>query len=156
MVTQVLTSFEELLKRGVICFIEDSKDQHTALSILVNQLVEEKILISPEPFYNLLLQRENVVSTGIGMGIALPHAKMNEIHDFFLAIGVVGDKGIPWGSIDGLNVRLIVLIGGPEGMYKEYLKNLSQITQFLKDEERREELMNARSIEDVVKIFDTC
>jgi PTS system nitrogen regulatory IIA component len=156
LVIQVLNKFEELLKRGVICFIDDSEDQCSALSFLVNQLVEEEKLTCPEGFYQSLLQREKVVSTGIGMGIALPHAKMNGIEEFFLGIGIISGKGIPWGSIDGLNVRLIVLIGGPDGMHKEYLRNLSQITQFLKDEERRDQLVNARSIEDVVKIFETC
>ena len=156
MVTQVLNSSLELLKKGVICFIDDKEDQHSALCLLVNQLVKEGKLKDPEGFYGALLQREKVVSTGIGMGIALPHAKMGGIEEFFLSIGIISGKGIAWGSIDALNVRLIVLIGGPDGKHKEYLKNLSQITHFLKDEERRERLMNATTAEDVVKIFETC
>jgi PTS system nitrogen regulatory IIA component len=140
----------------VICFIDDKEDQHSALCLLVNQLVKEGKLKDPEGFYGALLQREKVVSTGIGMGIALPHAKMGGIEEFFLSIGIISGKGIAWGSIDALNVRLIVLIGGPDGKHKEYLKNLSQITHFLKDEERRERLMNATTAEDVVKIFETC
>lgn len=107
-------------------------------------------------FYQAILARENVISTGIGMGIAIPHAKMESIDEFFIVIGIHKGSGIDWNGIDGLPVKLVFMIGGPQNSHKEYLKLLSQLTSFLKEERKRETLIRAKNAEEVVKIFGNC
>ena len=80
--------------------------------------------------YFKLLQVANTICatdykiTGIGIGVAIPHAKLEGYSDFFIAIGVQKKKGIDWNALDGSDVKLIFMIGGPENKQTEYLKIL--------------------------------
>ena len=72
------------------------------------------------------VKREKIVSTGIGMGVAIPHAKLPSFDRFFLAVGLQKVKdGIDWDALDGAPVRLIFMIGGPANQQTDYLKILS-------------------------------
>ena len=88
------------------------------------------------------------------MGIAIPHAKIEDCNDFFIAIGIHSGNGIDWKSIDGLDVKLIFLIGGPKDLHQEYLTLLSKLTQTIKDEKTRQGLLQAKSAEEVLKFFE--
>jgi PTS system nitrogen regulatory IIA component len=102
------------------------------------------------------MQRERVVSTGIGIGIAIPHAKIEEIDDFYVAIGIIKNEGVDWDAIDHLPVKLVLLICGPQERHGEYLQLLSKLTKKIKEEETRRALFVAKTEEEVVKIFQEC
>ncbi len=87
-----------------------------------------------------------------GLGLALPHAKLPGYKDFFIAIGV-HPKGIDWGSIDGMPVRLIFLIGGPDNKQTEYLQLLSRLTTLMRDEERRKKILQSQNREAIMAFF---
>lgn len=124
-----------------------------AISQLVDALANTKKLSkNKNEFHQAVTEREKVVTTGIGMGVAIPHAKLACYNDFFLAIGILS-KGIDWGALDGTAVRLIFMIGGPDDKQTEYLQILSNLTLALKDEDRRKKLLAAKSPETVVKLF---
>jgi PTS system nitrogen regulatory IIA component len=103
-------------------------------------------------FYHAIIDRERIVSTGIGMGVAIPHAKLPSFDDFFIAIGIL-QKGIEWEALDGALVRLIFMIGGPDDKQTEYLQILSRLTFALKDEQRRKKLLTLHSPEDIVELL---
>ena len=99
------------------------------------------------------MKREETLSTGIGMGIAIPHAKIEDCEEFFIAIGIQQGNGIEWNSIDGLDVKLIFLIGGPKELHQEYLTLLSKLTQTIKDEKTRQGLLQAKNPAEVIEFF---
>ncbi|MDN3506923.1 MAG: PTS sugar transporter subunit IIA [Simkaniaceae bacterium] len=132
----------------------DVHGQNEALEALVNLLEKEGKLHDKQAFYESILDREKIVSTGIGIGVAIPHAKLQGYDEFFVAIGIQKDEGIEWRALDGLPVRLIFMIGGPEDQQTEYLNILSMITTAIKDEECRKALLSAKSPRDVVAIFE--
>jgi len=134
----------------------DAEHRDEALSQLVDLLDKNGKLRDRDTFYRAILEREKVVSTGIGMGVAIPHAKLREYEDFFIVIGIQAKKGIEWSSLDGSLVRLIFLIGGPENKQTEYLKILSHLTMAIKDEERRKKLLKASNPLEVVQLFREC
>ena len=108
-------------------------------------------------FYNAIIKREQIVSTGIGMGVAIPHAKLEDFDHFFLAVGIQKVKeGIEWNALDGASVRLIFMIGGPADQQTEYLKILSCLTAAIKDETRRKHILSADSTDQVVTFFHNC
>jgi PTS system nitrogen regulatory IIA component len=139
------------LDPNTVSFI-DSKTRDDALRSLVDLLYNQQKVSNKELFYQSIMEREKIVTTGIGMGIAIPHAKLADYDDFFLAIGIL-KEGVDWGSIDGNPVRLVFMIGGPDDKQTEYLKLLSDVTLELNDEDRRKKLLNLESPEDVMKIF---
>jgi len=143
-----------LIKKGVVRFLEAST-RDEALRELVDALGESKEIEDCDKFFEAILKREQIVSTGIGMGVAIPHAKLEEFDHFFLAVGVQkGKDGIEWESLDGAPVRLIFMIGGPVDKQTEYLKILSHLTAAIKDEERRSSLLNAESFGQVTRLFN--
>ena len=71
------------------------------------------------------------------MGVAVPHAKMDNFTDFFIAVGIQKQKGLDWNALDKAPVRLIFMIGGPEDKQSEYLQILSLLTSAIKDVELR-------------------
>lgn len=127
-------------------------DRDSALRSLVDLLDSEGRLKDKEFFYQAIMEREQIVSTGIGMSVAVPHAKLSGYETFFIAIGI-HPKGIAWESLDGVPVRLIFMIGGPDDKQTEYLQLLSRLTLAIKDEERRKKILQLTNPQDIIALF---
>lgn len=104
-------------------------------------------------FYNSILEREKIVSTGIGMGVAIPHAKLPDYEDFFISMAILRN-GVDWNALDGAPVRLVFMIGGPDDKQTEYLQILSNLTLAIKDEARRKKMLTLNSSEDIIQLFN--
>ncbi len=144
-------------ERLVLFLNADSRDE--ALKQLVSLLDKQGKLKNAKVFHEAILEREKIVSTGIGLGVAIPHAKLQGYDEFFIAIGVQvkDDKdGIEWNALDDAPVRLIFMIGGPENNQTEYLKILSHLTVAIKNEERRKKLLKSYDVKDVIALFSGC
>lgn len=131
----------------------DNPTRDEALQALVDALRDANKLQHPDDFLAAILEREKIVTTGIGMGVAIPHAKLANYDDFFIAIALI-KEGIQWESIDHAPVRLVFMIGGPDDKQTEYLQILSCLTIAIKDEERRKKLLNAKNPEVIIKLFE--
>jgi PTS system nitrogen regulatory IIA component len=90
------------------------------------------------------------------LGVAIPHAKLTGYEEFFIAIGIQGGRGIEWNSLDGSQVHLIFMIGGPDNRQTEYLKILSRLTMAIKELDRRKALLKATSAKQVIDLFKGC
>lgn len=106
----------------------------------------------PSDFLNAVLQREQIVSTGIGMGIAIPHAKLQNQKDFFICVGII-PSGVEWKAFDGEPCQLVFLIGGPDNRPNDYLHLLSRLTSALRDEERRKKMLKSTDPVDILSTF---
>ena len=149
-------TLSELVEEGVVCFLEETH-RNDAIKALVESLADAGEVAEKDHFVEALLNREKIVSTGIGMEVAIPHAKLPSFNHFFLAVGIKKDQeGIDWDSLDGTPVRLIFMIGGPANQQTEYLNILSKLTAAIKDEERRKHLIAAQTKEEVVSLFTGC
>jgi len=136
----------------LVCFL-DADSREEVLAALVNHLDKYNKLVDKAAFYQAVLDREKLVSTGIGMGIAIPHAKLSTYDDFFIVIGIL-NKGVPWDALDGADVRLVFMIGGPDDKQTEYLQILSRLTYAIKDENRRKKILQSTSSIEIVKFFN--
>lgn len=125
------------------------------IGALIDALNKKGRLKDAEAFKQAIIEREKIVTTGIGMGVAIPHAKLPGYNDFFIAIGILGKgvEGVDWKAIDNEAVRLIFLIGGPDDKQTEYLQILSALTMALKDEDRRKKLLATHQPEEVMALF---
>lgn len=143
------------LDERLILFLNaDSRDD--ALEQLITLLEKEGKLKNTKVFHDAILEREKIVSTGIGLGVAIPHAKLHGYDEFFIAIGIQVKKGIEWNALDNAPVRLIFMIGGPENKQTEYLRILSHLTMAIKNEERRKKLLKSYDAKDVIALFAGC
>jgi nitrogen PTS system EIIA component len=131
-------------------FHANTRDE--ALQHLVDLIYKKGKLEDKDSFYQAIIEREKIVSTGIGMGISIPHAKLPSYDQFFIAIGIL-DTPVDWNSLDGAPVRIIFMIGGPDDKQTEYLQILSNLTQAIKDEERRKKLFNLTTPNAILELF---
>ncbi|PCI75263.1 PTS sugar transporter subunit IIA [Candidatus Aerophobetes bacterium] len=149
-----MQQLKQLVQKAPFTLLQ-TKDRDKALKTLVDSLLDKGSVINAKQFYTALLERESLISTGIGLGIAIPHARIeSDCKDFFLAIGIhKGKSGIEWGSIDALPVRIVFLIGGPKDRQGDYLELLALITTFIKDFEIKEKVLNTSCHQDMMDLF---
>ncbi|MCP5469475.1 MAG: PTS sugar transporter subunit IIA [Chlamydiales bacterium] len=140
------------LDKNLITFL-DVDDQISALEKLVDVLDEHGKLFDRDAFYKAIIDREQIVSTGIGMGVAVPHAKLPGYKTFFIAVGI-HPRGIAWDALDGVPVRLIFMIGGPDDKQTEYLQLLSRLTLAIKDEDRRKKMLQLKNPKEMMALFE--
>jgi fructose-specific phosphotransferase system IIA component len=100
-----------------------------------------------------LRQREETMSTGIGFGIAIPHASSNCVSEVVAAFGR-SSTGIEFDSLDNSPVRFIVLFVVPKDQFQVHLRTLAAIAKFLNDKSVREQLARADSSDEILAIFD--
>lgn len=132
-----------------VVFLEALTREEAILKMVDNL----KINIDKKVFYDAVILRENIVSTGVGMGVAIPHAKMNSLSDFFIAVGVQKNEGLNWDAIDKSLVNLIFLIGGPVQKQSEYLQILSHLTAIIKNEDLRKKIMKSTTQKEIVELL---
>lgn len=119
-----------------------SRDAAGAIGELCDLLAGCPAVADPAAFRAAVLEREAVMSTGIGLGIAVPHAKVPGVREFVLAVGR-SRQGIEFHALDGKPVHLVVLIAGPVDRQARYLQILASVTLRLKEESLRESLRQA-------------
>jgi PTS system nitrogen regulatory IIA component len=138
----VIRLADHLAPRRVVDLTSRSKD--AALMELVETLASAPEVTNREKLLQAILERERIVSTGIGLGVAVPHAKIPEVSEFVVAYGRSTD-GIDFGSIDDRPVHHVVLIVGPPDRQQRYLQFLATVTLKLKQPELRRALEEAPS-----------
>jgi len=142
-----VTLFKDYLDPSLVLFT-DLANRDEVLQKLIELAVAAKKVPDQKAFFDAVLSREKIVTTGIGMGVAIPHAKLPECSQFFIAVAIL-KKGVLWNSLDGSPVRMVFLIGGPDDKQTEYLKLLSSLTHALKGEATRKHLLQAETPEEV-------
>ena len=100
-----------------------------------------------------LKEREELMSTGIGFGIAIPHAKIPDISTLSFAIGI-SKTGINFDSMDGSPVHLLILVVAGEKQHREYLGLLSNIMSMLKKNEVKEQIIASDSPQEVLVLLN--
>ena len=106
-----------------------------------------------ESILSALRQREETMSTGIGFGIAIPHASSNCVSDVVAACGR-STTGLEFDSLDNSLVKFIVLFVVPKDQFQVHLRTLAAIAKFLNDKNVREQLGKAESAAQILGIFD--
>ena len=119
-----------------------SRSKDAALMELVETLASAPEVKDRDRLLQAVLEREKIVSTGIGLGVAVPHAKIPEVAEFVVAYGR-SREGIDFGSIDDRPVHHVVLIVGPPDRQQRYLQFLATVTLKLKQTELRKALEEA-------------
>ncbi len=129
-----------------------STTKKEALDELVRILTDGGVKLDAQKAVEVLLQRENLGSTGIGDGVAIPHGKIGDIQELVIAFGRSQD-GIDFGAIDGKPVYLFFLLLAPEHSAGQHLKALAKISKMLKTVNFRKKLTEAKSVEDLYKLI---
>jgi mannitol/fructose-specific phosphotransferase system IIA component (Ntr-type) len=130
-------------------------DRWQALEEIISKLVAEGHLGEAHHGEAIaaLRHREETMSTGIGFGIAIPHASCDAVKEVTACFGR-SKKGIDFESLDGKPVHFIVLFLVPKDQFQTHLRTLAAIAKFLNDPVVRGELASAEDARSILAVFD--
>ncbi len=129
-----------------------AKNKKEVIEELVDLLVAGGHVTDKKKMVQILLEREELGSTGIGQGIAIPHGKSDSVKELTAAFGL-SKAGVSFEALDGEPVYIFFLLVAPEGTAGAHLKALARISGLLKDKYIRKKLITAQTTEEVVKII---
>lgn len=154
MMSQSSETLGALLSQGQIIPNMVAAERWQAIEEIVSFLVEGGHLPKKEKENILaaLFHREETMSTGIGFGVAIPHASSEAVDKIVVAFGR-SQTGIEFESLDDKPVHFVVLFLVPSDQFQTHLKTLSAIAKFLNDRVTREALTNAHDATDIMKIL---
>ena len=119
---------------------------------LLDILTEAGKIENREAAFKAIMDREEKMSTGMKHGIAIPHGKSPTIKDLVACIGV-SDNPVDFDSLDHLPCRIFIMTLSPVEKTGPHLQFLAEISLLFKNDEKRKEILNASSPDDVVKVL---
>jgi len=141
-----------LLKEKYIFLNLEEDNKKKLIAKLVDLIAASGKLKNKKAFLNLILKREKLGSTGIGNGVAIPHAKSEKVKDFIMAFARQ-DKGMDFGALDGEKTYLFFILASPESNVGGHLKILADISRLVKDKFIVDRLKNAKDKKEILKII---
>lgn len=103
-------------------------------------------------FLAAIMNRERLMSTGIGMGVAVPHARTSAVTDMVMAVGR-SRAGIDFEALDGLPVNIVILIGGPDRHRDDFLALIAQVGKLFYTSNFMERLLAAPTPCDMLNLI---
>lgn len=143
----------DLLDKKSINLNLKSSDKTSVINELVDLVDASGNLNDKNEYKQEILAREAKSTTGIGEGIAIPHAKTKAVKKACLASGV-SKTGIDYDSLDGAPSNLFFMIAAPDGANDTHLEVLSRLSTILMDENFRSSLINASSADEFLSLID--
>ncbi|MCT7738866.1 MAG: fructose-specific PTS transporter subunit EIIC [Lactobacillus iners] len=143
---------EELLNPKLAILNLQANDKDSAIREMADMMADQGIVNNEEEFIKSIWDRENQTTTGIGDGIAMPHARNKNINKAAVLFAK-SENGIDFKSLDGKPVHLFFMIAAPEGADNAHLQALAKLSSLLIDPEFVNELKKATSGEEVISLF---
>jgi len=119
-------------------------NKEEALQALIDLLAKTPQIKDPVELRDGIFKREELMSTGIGLGIAVPHVRLSGISNLIMSMGVSRTPIRDYASLDGKPVRIICLLVAGKNQHMEYLKTLAAIAARLKRPLFREMILHTR------------
>ncbi len=146
---------KDVLDKKLVCILRSATKKESILE-LIALLDSQGKIHDVRGVRENIFHREKLMSTGIGLGIAVPHTRMEGVGRPVMAVGVAPSPIRDYESIDGENVRIIALIICGSKQHKEYISLLSSVVNKLKNKDLKESLFSAETPEKVFEILSCC
>lgn len=142
---------QEYLNSKLLKYIDGHHTKDEILEIMVKLMKESGNIVEDEKsFLEKIVEREKIGSTGIGMGVAIPHARYENINKITVAVGVL-EEPVDFNSLDGEPVKIVAMVGAPKEQSKEYLTLLSTLARIFRNNEYRESIMECSDQQELIE-----
>jgi fructose PTS system EIIBC or EIIC component len=148
----ILMKITDLLTKETMILHLQAKTKEEVIDELVAKLQEAGILRDAQAFKEAIFAREAQSTTGVGDGIAIPHAKTAAVKRPAVAFGR-SDSGIDYDALDGKPSRLFFMIAAPEGADNTHLEALARLSSMLMDSSFRAQIESASSEEEIIRLI---
>ncbi len=124
-----------------------------AIQELLSLFTDQKLVKDYRAVLEAVLEREKIMSTGVGNGVAIPHCKSPFSPAFAIALGIQ-PSGVDFQSLDNKPAYIIFLLIGPEDKPGTHIRLLSRISRIVSKEEVRDHLLKCSSPEEVYQYLE--
>jgi PTS system fructose-specific IIA component/PTS system nitrogen regulatory IIA component len=131
-------------EEDLITFGLKSKTKDAVIRELVELAAKSKMVKDKEELYRAVIEREKLVTTGVGYGVAFPHAKTKAVKGVVIAFGR-SPEGIDFEAMDRRPVRLFFLIAAPEDAIGAHLNVMARLSYIMRSEKNREQFAALKS-----------
>jgi len=140
-------------EENLVTFDLKATTKGEAIEQLVDLAAASSMIKDREQLLKDVKEREELVTTGVGYGVAFPHAKTRSVKGIVIAFGRSAD-GVEFDAMDHQAVHLFFLIAAPEDAIGAHLNVMARLSYLMKSEENREKLLVATSPGDVLALID--
>jgi fructose-specific phosphotransferase system IIA component len=140
-------------EENLVVFDMKASDKNAAIEELVELAATSTMVKDSERLLADVKEREELVTTGVGYGVAFPHAKTRSVKGIVIAFGR-HEQGIDFDAMDHQPVHLFFLIAAPEDAIGAHLNVMARLSYLMKSAENRQRLLEATSPGDVLSLID--
>ncbi len=151
---ELLMNISDIISENTIAIGLEANTKSELLDKMMDIISESSSIINKEEAKKEILIRESIMSTGIGKGIALPHAKTNAVSDSIGAFAVLKNP-VDFDSLDSKPVDIVFLLLGTENDISGHLRLLSKISRIMNDNNFKEYVRNINNPEEIINYFQT-
>ncbi len=142
----------DVLKPNYIKIPLEGDSKEAVIKELIQVLHQNQVFEDTEEVFKAVMEREKIMTTGVGKGVAIPHCKHKNCPDFAIGLGIKS-SGVEFQSIDNLPAKIIFLLVGPEDNPGMHIRLLSRISRLISKEDLREQLVKCKNSEDAYKLL---
>ncbi|MGL5053153.1 MAG: PTS sugar transporter subunit IIA [Cetobacterium sp.] len=144
-----------MLKYFDVKMIKMLDDKYISKEDVLKKMVENichnsDFILDKEVFYEAVLEREKIGSTAIGVGVAIPHARVEVVKKIIVSIYILKNP-IDFNSLDGEKVKIVILVAAPKEESKKYLELLSSLSKMFRNKKNRESILECSTSESLIK-----
>jgi fructose-specific phosphotransferase system IIA component len=144
----------ELLKPEFVIAELSGTKKEDVINELINLFGKDPRVTDLEKVRSAVLEREKIMSTGVGKGFAIPHGKTSAVTEILAAFGKT-TRPIDYQSLDSQPVHLVFLLVGKDNLVSTHIKLLSRISRMMNKDEFRKSLIDATSTKEILELFRT-
>jgi fructose-specific phosphotransferase system IIA component len=142
----------DLLNTNLVISELNSTKKNDVLNELLDLFKDDPRVLDLEKVKTAVMDRELIMSTGVGKGFAIPHGKTSAVTEILGAFGK-SSKSIEYDSLDGKPVNLIFLLVGKDTLVSSHIKLLSRISRLMNKDDFRDRLTDASTKEEIIYLF---
>jgi PTS system nitrogen regulatory IIA component len=139
--TQAATSSATLTAERVL--VLESADKHTLLTRLADLLAETPFVRNRDELLKSIFAREELMSTGIGFGIGVPHVRIDSVSDLVMAVAVCKEPVADYSSLDNKPIQIVCMLAARSDQHAKYIRTLSAVSSRLKDPDVRDRIISS-------------
>lgn len=142
----------EILNEKSIKLPLEGRAKNEIIEELIDLAVASGVVEDRDALLQATLERESMMSTGIGKGVAIPHGKAKGVKGLCASLGIA-DRDIDFQALDGEPVRIFFFLASPPDVISPHVRALARISRLLNRDSFREGLLEAKTVQDVLELF---
>lgn len=130
----------------------DASDKEALINAVIDLIADRDVVLDAGAMRQAVFEREKTMSTGVGKGLGLPHAKTSAV-DGILAALAVAKAPVDFESMDNEPVRIVFLLVGKRDSKSQHVRILSRISRMMNQKDTRERVLAANSSEELLSVI---